>query len=428
MTVKFMHISDIHLGYQQYGLQDRFNDFSHTFLYLVEQAITQQVNFVLLVGDLFEKRAPDPLAMRVAISGLEQLKDVGIPVLAVEGNHERAYYQEQYSWMDFLDAMGYLYLLNPRFQEGVAILEQHSDQGGAYVDLLGDIRVYGLKYYGASIGKAVQGFTEAVTAIDHSDIQYTILMLHAGIEGQLEHVGRLKYNDLAPLQNVVDYVALGHIHKPYIIEDWIYNPGSPETHSVDETTWPERGCLIVEIQPDKTPSHFVELHSVPRRPFHRFRVLVDALEAPNAVYDAIRKLTVREASRFSHGQPAVVEVTLSGVLLFNRFDLDINYIEQIVIEAWLPLVVRVRNQTIPVEFEIQVDDTTSRSELERVIIQNLITRDARFRPAVETWAIGALDLKRLVLEGSAPETIIAHLRQLRQEVRQIADPSFSEET
>ena len=106
MPITFMHIADIHLGYQQYGLQERFDDFSRTFLNLVEQAIARQVNFVLLAGDLFEKRTVDPLAMRVAIEGLTQLQQAGIPVLAVEGNHERAYYQEQYSWMDFLDALG----------------------------------------------------------------------------------------------------------------------------------------------------------------------------------------------------------------------------------------------------------------------------------------------------------------------------------
>ena len=425
MSITFMHIADIHLGYQQYGLQERFDDFSHTFLNLVDQAIARQVNFVLLAGDLFEKRTVDPLAMRVAIAGLVQLQEAGIPVLAVEGNHERAYYQEQYSWMDFLDALNYLRLLNPRFEGGVSILEPHGEDGGAYVDLTLrqaqgkrlNIRVYGLQYYGASINKAVQDFTAAVADMDHSHIQYTILMLHAGLEGQLEHVGRLKYNDLAPLRDVVDYVALGHIHKPYIIEDWIYNPGSPETNSMDETTWPERGCFFVEIQLGETPPHRVDLSPASRRAFHRFRVPVDALETPYAVYDAVRHLTVREAPRVTQSQRPVVEVTLSGVLPFNRYDLDMNYVEQMVAEAWSPLVARVRNQTLPVEFEIQVDEAASRPELERAVVQDLLSRDARFRPAAAAWATGALDLKRLVLEGSAPEAIIAHLRHLRSVIR-----------
>jgi len=86
--MRFMHVADIHLGYQQYGSKERFNDFSQVFLYIVEQAIEQQVDFVLLAGDLFEKRTVDPLAMRVAIEGLSQLREAGISVIAVEGNHE----------------------------------------------------------------------------------------------------------------------------------------------------------------------------------------------------------------------------------------------------------------------------------------------------------------------------------------------------
>lgn len=416
MPITFMHIADIHLGYQQYGLQERFDDFSRTFLSLVEQAIARQVNFVLLAGDLFEKRTVDPLAMRVAIEGLTQLQEAGIPVLAVEGNHERAYFQEQYSWMDFLDALGYLRLLNPRFEGGVPILELHGEEGGAYVDLAGGIRVYGLQYYGASIGKAVQGFAAALAHMDHSAVQYTILMLHAGLEGQLEHTGRLKYDDLAPLRERVDYVALGHIHKPYSVEEWIYNPGSPETNSIEETTWPERGCLFVEVHPGQRPPHRVDVRPAPRRAFYRFRITVDTLETPHAVYDAVQRLTVREAAYVAQSSRPVVEVTLSGVLPFNRYDLDVSHIEQVVTNAWAPLVTRVRNQTSPVEFALALDETASRPELERAIVQELLTRDARFRLAAAAWTDGALALKRLVLEDSTPEAIIAHVRQLRREI------------
>lgn len=415
MPITFLHIADIHLGYQQYGLQERFDDFSRAFLTLVAQAIARPVAFVLLAGDLFEKRTVDPLAMRVAIEGLTQWQDAGIPVLAVEGNHERAYYQEQYSWMDFLDALGYLRLLNPRVADGAFVLEPHGDEGGAYVDLPGAVRVYGLQYYGASINAAVQSFAAAVPRMDHRDVRYTILMLHAGLEGQLEHAGRLRQQDLAPLRGIVDYVALGHIHKPYTVGDWIYNPGSPETHSIEETAWPERGSYWVEIRPGQTPPHHAELRPAPRRAFHRFRLPVDALATPQAVYAAVRELTQRAAPQVAHSARPVIEITLGGVLPFNRYDLDTDYIEQIINAAWDTLTTRVRNQTAPVEFEFQMDQTTGRAELERAIVQDLLSRDARFRPAAAAWSAGALELKRLALEASPVEAILAHLRRLRQE-------------
>jgi exonuclease SbcD len=48
--MRFMHVADIHLGYQQYGSRERFNDFSRVFLHIVDQAVEQRVDFVLLDG------------------------------------------------------------------------------------------------------------------------------------------------------------------------------------------------------------------------------------------------------------------------------------------------------------------------------------------------------------------------------------------
>ena len=48
--MRFIHTADIHLGYQQYGSRDRFYDFCQVFLTIVERAIEQQVDFILLDG------------------------------------------------------------------------------------------------------------------------------------------------------------------------------------------------------------------------------------------------------------------------------------------------------------------------------------------------------------------------------------------
>lgn len=423
--MRFIHTADVHLGYQQYGSKARFNDFSRVFLYLVEQAIEQQVDFFLLAGDLFEKRTVDPLAMRVAIEGLRMLRQAGIPVVAVEGNHERAHYRDQYSWLDFLDGLGYLYLLNPRFENGRAVLEPYGDAGGAYVDLPltgikekpGNVRIYGLKYYGASTGKVFGLFADALAEMDHSGVDFAILVAHAGLEGQLpRYSGTLTYNDLTPLREHINYLALGHIHKPYAVDGWIYNPGSPETWSMEEVTWPERGYYLVEILPGRNPNHQAELITTPRRPFHRFRLEVDALTDPNAVYDAVCRLLRREGNGIIRDPAPVVELTLSGVLPFNRFDLDLDHIKGLLNDAWSPLVTRVRNMTTPAEFEIAIDVEATRPELERSIVRELLERDARFRPAAEDWTRVALDVKRLALEGSTPEAMIDYLRRARAEL------------
>ena len=414
--MKFMHIADIHLGYQQYSLKERFNDFSKTFLHLADKAVEENVDFVLLAGDLFHKRKVEPLSMRVAMAGLEKLKKAEIPVLAVEGNHEKPFYQDQLSWMDFLDVTGYLRLLNPRFESGEAILDPHGDQGGAYVDLPGGVRIYGMKYYGASTSKAIASFSESLVALDHSKVKYAILMLHAGLEGQLAHSGRLKNNDLAPLRKKINYIALGHIHKPYEVDDWIYNPGSPETCSMEEVTWPECGYYLVEITPDAEKKHQAKLHAAERRPFHRFRLDVDAMKSPNDIYDAVEELIAKKGKNLDPKKNPVVELTLGGIIPFNRYELDLEYIKSLLEKAWSPLTARVRSKITPADFEITVDRESSRSELEREVIRELLERDNRYREKAEEWVTGAVELKRLVQEENAPEVIVEHLVQLQREL------------
>jgi hypothetical protein len=48
--MRFTHVADIPLGYQQYGSKERFDHFSRVFLHIVEQAVDQQVGFFLLDG------------------------------------------------------------------------------------------------------------------------------------------------------------------------------------------------------------------------------------------------------------------------------------------------------------------------------------------------------------------------------------------
>ncbi|MDE0200305.1 MAG: DNA repair exonuclease, partial [Caldilineaceae bacterium] len=94
MRATFLHMADCHLGYRQYNSRERQNDFTRAYLEIVGIAIEKKVDFVLLAGDLFERRAIDPITLSHAITGLERLKGAGIPCLAVEGNHELAYYRD----------------------------------------------------------------------------------------------------------------------------------------------------------------------------------------------------------------------------------------------------------------------------------------------------------------------------------------------
>lgn len=430
MKCKFLHLSDVHLGYQQYNHKERFNDFGRAFLHIVDQAVSQQVDLVILGGDLFQKRAIDPPTLIQAIEGLNRLKQAGIPVAAVEGNHERAHYRDVFSWMDFLADRGYLALLNPAsFQEGVPVLTAWDGAEGAYLDVTptrdttgGRMRIYGVKYYGASTPRMVEGLVKALSDMDHEGIEYVIMIMHAGLEGVLpRYSATLTHDQIAPLRDYIDYLALGHIHKPFEREGWIYNPGSPETCGMDEVAWSERGYYLVEVDSEARSGrasqacHAARLVANPRRPFLRLSMTVEAYGSPEALYQAVEMRLQHEAATYNRPSSRserirpVVELSLDGVLPFHHYELDVKRLEAMVTTAFDPLLVRIANRTVPTEYEVSADESKPRAEVEREVVEDLVERDNRYRAAAADWTDLVLDVKRMVLERSSPQSIVEFL-------------------
>ena len=59
-------MADTHLGYKQYGLNERENDFYKTFEKIIDDIISKDVDYVLHAGDLFEHPKPPIKALLVA--------------------------------------------------------------------------------------------------------------------------------------------------------------------------------------------------------------------------------------------------------------------------------------------------------------------------------------------------------------------------
>jgi len=86
----FVHAADLHLGYSQYGLEARRQDFDDAFRELVEKTIELKPDFMILAGDLFHQPRPSNHTLENTIRSFKRLKDVGIPVLTVDGSHDSA--------------------------------------------------------------------------------------------------------------------------------------------------------------------------------------------------------------------------------------------------------------------------------------------------------------------------------------------------
>ncbi len=410
--MRFLHMADIHLGNQQYNSAARFNDFYYAFEDAVNLAIQEQVDACVIAGDLFHKTAIDPLTLLQAEEGLTCLQQQGIPVIGVHGNHDKARYRDQFSWVEYLADRGLIRLLAPHFEIDPLQLEP----GDSYVDV-DRVRFIGVPWLGASAARVLAQTVEACERLSWQGIAFTVLVTHAGVEGQMpDMAGCLSHAELALLKRRVQYLALGHLHKPYPVDGWIYNPGSLEACSFEETDY-ERGVYLVTVNRDGSHhAEHIKLHQR-NRPFSTLLIKTDACAAPGDLLEETRAAARREARRLRalhhpdpdrRGKP-VVRVILDGYLTFDRTHLDVEAIREAVWDGMSeidPLLVRVENRTRPPGFVASAEENLTRSELERLVFEDIARSDTRF--SLQAAAIGdlMLQIKRLAVNPqSSPQEI-----------------------
>ncbi len=254
-SVKFIHASDIHLGSAQYRNEYRSDDFIHAFQEILELAITHHVDFIIIGGDVFTSLELLPGKLTKIVNMLRDFKDFtqnSILIIAIEGNHDIRKFsrgvrfeKRGQSWLKLLNSLGLITLLD-------ADLEAHSEdvfkpynfainKGGKIQ--IKNVVVYGSRYLGE---KPISSLSKIRKAIVNDNGFYNILLQHFGIEGQMENVPGINLEEILHLKHRIHYLALGHFHKQFILEDWIFNPGSSEAVcSIDNSF--KRGVFLVEI-------------------------------------------------------------------------------------------------------------------------------------------------------------------------------------
>ncbi len=87
--MKILHTSDWHVGKVLKG-RDRFDEHEAVLRSLVSIARAEDVDLVLIAGDLFETTAPSPRAQGLVMQALLALRGDGRQVVAIAGNHDNA--------------------------------------------------------------------------------------------------------------------------------------------------------------------------------------------------------------------------------------------------------------------------------------------------------------------------------------------------
>lgn len=408
---KFLHIADIHLGIRRYRSEERAQDFFLAWRDCIERyALAEQVSFVLIAGDFFDARKVEPRAMNQAMYCLINLRRAGIPVVVIEGNHDSREAGTASSWLRSLSRWGYLKLLEPVYEDNGKVKLTAWDEvacNGSYIDI-GDVRIFGSIWYGSTVTQSLTALVDLLR--DHHDShRFNIMMLHTDVEGQLNRpIPALPVAKINELKSYVDYLALGHTHKNFEIDGWVYNPGSLEACSVDEYAH-TRGAYLVEIDGKQHTAKLVRDYH--QRPVIRVGFDVNGQTTPEELHESLfaqlrSELTPHDAAVAGSLAP-VIELSLRGQLGFKNALLDLNRIRDEIKKEFRPLLVMIRNQTMPVEYAVAagLGAHISRGERERRVFEDLISRDARFRDQGSEIAGMILEAKRLALSEETPARI-----------------------
>ncbi|BDZ67728.1 metallophosphoesterase family protein [Methanobacterium ferruginis] len=233
--MQFAHIADTHLGYRQYGLTERENDFFEVFDQAIREIVQERPDFVIHSGDLFEYSRPPTRALLTVQKGILRLKEEKIPIYAIAGNHDVVMRKNALPPQILYKDFG-LKLISPKkpFYLG------------------GDVFIGGAPYASRYHSKQL---IERLQNIEKNSLDYKkrILVLHQGIDRYMPYEYEIKIGDVPQSFN---YCAFGHIHER-VVDDFgegkLAYPGSTEIWRSNELEGYKKngkGFYLVDVSGD----------------------------------------------------------------------------------------------------------------------------------------------------------------------------------
>lgn len=216
--MRFAHLADSHLGYRQYGLIDRENDFYKVFDRTIDKIIESDVDFVIHSGDLFQNYKPTPKALYEFQNSFYRLIDENIPVYAIAGNHDTVLRKGAVPPQILYRKVG-LNLLSKR---------------QPYYELDG-LLICGVPFMPKTQKRALLNYYDNLSKRAEK-AEKSILVSHQGIDKYLSFNESFELK-IGELPDNFNYYAMGHIHN-YINDSYgkgrLVYPGSMEIWRTDE--------------------------------------------------------------------------------------------------------------------------------------------------------------------------------------------------
>ncbi|OQY51575.1 MAG: hypothetical protein B6245_24375 [Desulfobacteraceae bacterium 4572_88] len=231
--LKFIHAADIHLDspllrlehYEGAPVESLRQATRRAFENLVRLAIDEQADFLLISGDLYDGDWKDYNTGLYLVSQMVKLRDAGIPVCIIAGNHDAASRMTK----------------SLRLPDGVHFFPPEQPTTFCLDDL--GVAIHGQSFPRQAVTKELfAGYPPTVSGY------FNIGMLHTCATGREGHEPYAPCTVGGLQSKGYDYWALGHVHQQEVLSEDppIVFPGNIQGRHIRETG--PKGCMRVRVE------------------------------------------------------------------------------------------------------------------------------------------------------------------------------------
>jgi DNA repair protein SbcD/Mre11 len=249
--MRLLHTSDWHIGRTLHGT-DLLTEQEAVLGGLAAVVAEQRVDVVVVAGDVYDRAVPSADATGVLDRVIGRLLVTGAQVVLIPGNHDSA--RRLGTFAGLLSASGlHVRAATSRLDEPVLLADEH-----------GEVALYGIPYLEPEVARHELGVHEArgheavlreAMGRVRADLflrpgARSVVLAHAfvggGVASESERDICVGGVDRVPAEvfDGVDYVALGHLHRPQTLTPRVRYSGSPLAYSFGEAGQRKQAWLV----------------------------------------------------------------------------------------------------------------------------------------------------------------------------------------
>ncbi len=314
--MKLMHLGDLHLG-RSLADFDLTEDQEYMLDRLLEIAKEQEVDAVLIAGDVYDKAVPSEAATRMLDYFLSRLAESGIYVYMISGNHDS---DERLNYGSNLFESNHIFI-SAKYDGSLYKQTLKKGREEADIYLLPFVKASQVRHFLPD--EKIETYDDAVRAIlDNADIDKSrnnVLVAHQFVMGKSdpalsgsEGLGTQSVGTVEKIGydcfDAFDYVALGHIHSPQQVgRKEVRYCGSPLKYSLSEVNNDKSVTIITIGGKGET-----DIELLPLRPMRDMRHIKGKIK------DLLDKKNVTAPEDFIYATLTDEEIIIDAIGIFRQ--------------------------------------------------------------------------------------------------------------